>query len=115
MIELYEDSSSDVMRFLNCEMTLPHLPGLHICSTGCGAGKSTMIMEIIKKYWKKGVVVIVPTIEAAKEFEKKINAWVAALHKAGEHPSFSVIHTVNQTELVNYKNDPTSLVNFDVV
>ena len=103
------------MRFLNCEMTLPHLPGLHICSTGCGAGKSTMIMEIIKKYWKKGVVVIVPTIEAAKEFEKKIKEWVEALHKTGEHPSFSVIHTGNQTELVNYKNDPTSLANFDIL
>ena len=115
MIELYEDECGDVMRFLNCEMSLPYVPGLHICSTGCGAGKSTMIMEIIKKYWRKGIVVVVPTIESAKEFEERIRMWGLALHKVGEHPCFSVIHTDNQTELVNYKENPMSLASIDVV
>lgn len=115
MIELYENSSGDVMRFLNCKVPLPQTFGLHICPSGCGAGKSTIILEIIKKYWKEGVVVAVPTIEAAKEFQDKLKTWASSLPKTGESPSYSVIHTDNQTELVNYKEDPTSLAKFDII
>ena len=84
--------SNGMMQFINCSIPFPTTNGLHIVSSGCGSGKSTMILEIIKEKWSKGVLVVVATIEAAEEFGRKIEEWIGGV-SSFHRPKFMVLHS----------------------
>ena len=63
--------SNGVMQFISCSIPFPTNNGLHIVSSGCGSGKSTMIQEIIKEKWSEGILVVVATIEAGRNLGEK--------------------------------------------
>lgn len=104
------------MRFLSCSIPFPNDNGLHIVSCGCGQGKTTMIMEIVGQKWKDGILVVVPTIEAADEIGKKIEEWNNGTASFGRC-RFSVLHSgVNRIkEMEGYKSSPLSLADYDVL
>ena len=65
-----------IMHFTGCSIPFPDTSGLHIVSSGCGSGKTTMIREVIREKWKDGVLVVTSTINAAEELGKDIEAWM---------------------------------------
>ena len=69
------DFKNGIMQFLSCTISFPNNNGLHIVSSGCGQGKTTMILEIIKQKWRNGILVVVPTIEAADEIGQRVEEW----------------------------------------
>lgn len=60
------------MEFLTCSCPLPSSNGLHVVSSSCGSGKSTIISQIAAKKKDSGVLVVEQTIDSAKEVEQKI-------------------------------------------
>lgn len=105
------------MQFLSCSVPFPKNNGLHIVSTGCGQGKSTMILEIIKQKWTDGILVVVPTIEAADAFGKKMEAWTGGMVVSFRRCKFLVLHSGENriTEMQSYKSDPPGLKDYDVL
>ena len=104
------------MQFLSCSIPFPNSNGLHIVSSGCGQGKTTMILEIVRQKWRDGILVVVPTIEAADGFGKKIEAWIDGL-TSFSCPRFTVLHSgINRIkEMEGYKSSPSSLTDYDVL
>ena len=104
------------MQFLSCSIPFPNNNGLHIVSCGCGQGKTTMIMEVVRQEWRDGILVVVPTIEAADEFGKKIEEWNNGTVSFGRC-RFSVLHSgLNRIkEMEEYKSNPLSLVDYDIL
>lgn len=105
------------MQFLSCSVPFPNNNGLHVVSTGCGQGKSSMILEIIKQQWMEGILVVVPTIEAADEFGKKIEDWSNGLVVSFRRCKFLVLHSGENriTEMQSYKANPLGLKDYDVL
>ena len=99
MIQLKKDPSSgeETMCFLNCSSPFPKTPGLHISASSCGSGKTTIISEIAKIHASDGVLIVVPTIEAATELYRKL-------------PTAYVLHSGNIGEMESYRNNPTGLM-----
>lgn len=81
---------------------LPDNPGFYISSSACGAGKTTLIAEIAKRYSGEGVLIIASTIKAADEIGAKI-------------PGSFVLHTDNLANLEQYRNNPTSPMFYPVL
>lgn len=75
---------------------LPVNPGFYISGSACGAGKTTIIVQIAQQYSNEGVLIIVPTRKAADEIGAKI-------------PGSFILHTDNLANLEQYRNNPTSL------
>ena len=99
MIQLKKDPSSGekTMCFLNCSSPFPITPGLHISASSCGSGKTTIISEIAKTHASEGVLIVVPTIEAATELYRKL-------------PTAYVLHSGNIGEMEAYRNNPVGLM-----
>lgn len=104
MIELKTDPSTgaETMCFLNCTSPLPTANGLHISSSSCGSGKTTIIAEIAKTHASEGVLIVVPTIEAANELYKKL-------------PSAHTLHSQNLAAIESYRNNPVGLMMKDIL
>ena len=85
------------MCFLNCSSPFPTTPGLHISASSCGSGKTTIISEIAKIHASDGVLIVVPTIEAANELYSKL-------------PTAYILHSKNIGEMESYRNNPTGLM-----
>lgn len=104
MIQLKKDPSSgeETMCFLNCSSPFPITPGLHISASSCGSGKTTIISEIAKTHASEGVLIVVPTIEAATELYRKL-------------PTAYVLHSGNIGEMESYRNNPTGLMMKDIL
>jgi len=98
------------MQFINCSIPFPTNKGLHIVSSGCGTGKTTMIMEIIKEKWQDGILVVTPTMNAADELDQKLQVWKQGLLTFNLCYS-KVLHsgTNRIKEMENYKSAPLSL------
>lgn len=90
------------MCFLNCSSPFPATNGLHISASSCGSGKTTNISEIASQHRSEGVLIVVPTIEAAQDIYKKL-------------PSAHVLHTGNLTAMESYRNNPTMLMYHDIL
>ena len=105
------------MQFLSCSVPFPNTNGLHCVFSGCGQGKSTMILEIIKQKWMEGILVVVPTIEAADEFGKKIEAWSNRSAVSFRRCKFLTLHSGENriTEMQFYKSDPLGLKDYDIL
>ena len=101
---------NDGMQFLNCCIPLPSEVGLSVVSSGCGSGKTTMITAIIKSFYKAGIVVVVPTIEAADELYRKA---VEAI--TYNDCSIRVLHSKNYTEMDEYRKNPERLSWYDLI
>ena len=105
-----------VMQFLSCSIPFPNSNGLHIVSSGCGQGKTTMILEIIKTKWRDGILVVVPTMEAANEIGKKIEEWINGV-LSFSRPRLMVLHSGGNRikEMEEYKSNSLSLADYDVL
>lgn len=90
-------TGNDIMQFLNGTSPLPPANGLFISGSSCGSGKTTIIIEIAKKYSSNGVLIVVPTIEAAEEIGRAI-------------PGAFVLHSNNLDAMEKYGNNPISLM-----
>ena len=84
------------MYFLNCSSPFPTTNGLHISASSCGSGKTTIISEIAKTHALEGVLIVVPTIEAAEELSMKL-------------PIAYVLHSRNITSMEAYRKKPQGL------
>ena len=87
----------ETMYFLNCSSPFPNTNGLHISASSCGSGKTTIISEIAKTHASDGVLIVVPTIEAAEELSMKL-------------PTTFILHTRNISEMESYRNNPIGLM-----
>lgn len=105
-----------MMQFLSCSIPFPNSNGLHVVSCGCGQGKTTMILEIVRQEWKKGILVVVPTIEAADGLGRKIEEWNSGT-ATFDRCRFSVLHSGGNRlkEMEEYKSSPGSLAGYDVL
>lgn len=108
--------SDGVLNFINCSVPCPTETGLHIISSGCGSGKTTMILEIVKEKWKNGILIVVPTINDAEELYGKIEVWKNILSDF-ESPGIKVIHSGKNriTEMEEYKKKPESISGFEIL
>ena len=104
MIQLKIDPTTgeETMCFLNCSSPFPTTNGLHISASSCGSGKTTIISEIAIVHSLDGVLIVVPTIEAANELYSKL-------------PTAYVLHSRNISEMESYRNNPTGLMFHDVL
>ena len=104
MIQMKIDPTTgdETMCFLNCSSQLPTTNGLHISASACGSGKTTIISKIADQHHSEGVLVVVPTIEAAQELYKK-------------SPSAFILHSGNISEMESYRNNPTCLMMKDIL
>ena len=84
------------MCFLNCSSPFPTTNGLHISASACGSGKTTIISEIAKTHASEGVLIVVPTIEAANELYSKL-------------PTAYILHSRNNTAMEAYRKNPQGL------
>ena len=105
-IKLTDSEGKTVMQFLNCSIEFPQSNGLYFVSSGCGSGKTTIIAEIAQKYRNEGVLIVVPTIEAAEDLRSRLQSMGACILHSGE---------LSSDRLINYRKDPESLRNFDVL
>ena len=94
------------MQFLNCSIDFPQGNGLYFVSSGCGSGKTTIIAEVAQKYRNEGVLIVVPTIDAAEDLRSRLQSIGTYILHSGE---------LSTDGLLNYRNDPESLRNFDVL
>lgn len=113
-IELQKDTTGGLtIQFNNCSVDFPTTNGLHVVSSGCGSGKTTIIGEIIKEKWASGILVVVATIEAAEELATRITSRTTGLlgYKV------CVLHSDKSrlTEMEEYKKDPRTLESYDVL
>lgn len=108
--------SNGVMQFINCSIPFPTTNGLHIVSSGCGSGKSTMILEIIKEKCSKGILVVVATIEAAEGLGRKTEEWIGGI-SSFHRPKLMVLHSSTNriAEMGAYKDNPISLADYDIL
>ena len=90
------------MCFVNGSTQLPTTNGLHISASSCGSGKTTIIAEIAKRHAADGVLIVVPTIEAANELSKKLSG-------------ATVLHSQNVAAIENYKSNPLLLRHSDIL
>ena len=106
-IKLLQSGGKTMMQFTNCTIDFPQSNGLYFVSSGCGSGKTTIIAEIIKQYHNLGILVIVPTIEAAEELRPKLQIGI----------NYCILHSgdMSMNRLQDYRNDPHSLSSFDVL
>lgn len=104
------------MQFINCSVPFPSTNGLHIVSSGCGSGKTTMIQEIIKGKWKKGILVITATTNAADELDERLQERLGGEYTFGRC-KLEVLHSGSNriTEMEEYKSSPDALANSDVL
>lgn len=104
MIQLKKDPSSgeETMCFLNCSSPFPTANGLHISASSCGSGKTSIISEIAQTHASEGVLIVVPTIEAATELYRKL-------------PSAYILHSGNIGEMESYRNNPTGLMTKNIL
>ena len=104
MIQLKKDPASgeETMCFLNCSSPFPTTNGLHISASSCGSGKTTIIAEIAQNHASEGVLIVVPTIDAANELFPKL-------------PIAHVLHSRNIGEMESYRNNPTGLMMKDIL
>ena len=112
------DFKNGIMQFLSCTISFPNNNGLHIVSSGCGQGKTTMILEIIKQKWRNGILVVVPTIEAADEIGQRVEEWNnrITITSWGRYRLLVLHSGMNRiTEMESYKSDPCSLKDYDVL
>lgn len=110
------DFKDNNMHFINCNIPFPTENGLHIVSSGCGSGKTTMIQKIIEEKWKEGILVVTATINMADEINKRLEAWKDGIHTF-DRCNLKVLHSGDNriTEMEDYKSNPLSLANTDVL
>jgi hypothetical protein len=110
------DFKDGKMQFINCSIPFPTKNGLHIVSSGCGSGKTTMIQEIIKEKWSDGILVVTATMNAADEINERLKIWRDGTHIFGRC-NLKVLHSGENriTEMENYKSNPLSLADADVL
>ena len=101
MIEL-RSYPIETMCFVNGQTPLPTTNGLHISASSCGSGKTTIIAEITKRHAAEGVLIVVPTIEAANELSKKLSG-------------ATILHSQNVAAIENYKSNPMMLRHSDIL
>ena len=108
--------SDGVLNFINCFVPCPTGTGLHIISSGCGSGKTTMILEIVKEKWKDGILIVAQTINDAEELYGKIEVWKNGLTSL-KRPKVKVIHSGKErfTEMEEYKKNPDSISSFEIL
>ena len=94
------------MQFLNCSIDFPQDNGLYFVSSGCGSGKTTIIAEVAQKYRNEGVIIVVPTIDAAEDLRSRLQSIGTYILHSGE---------LSTDRLLNYRNDPESLRNYDIL
>lgn len=104
MIQLKKDPTTgeETMCFLNCSSPLPTTNGLHVLASSCGAGKTSIITIIAQSHASEGVLIVVPTIEAAQELYSKL-------------PTAHILHSKNIGEMESYRNNPTGLMFHNVL
>ena len=104
------------MYFTGCSIPFPDAPGLHIVSSGCGSGKTTMIREIIREKWKDGILVVTSTIDAAEELGKDIEVWINSFYSF-PRPLLRILHSDTRRirEMEEYKSDPKSLGKYEIL
>lgn len=104
------------MQFVNCSISFPSNNGLHIVSSGCGSGKSTMIREITRQKWNYGILVVTPTMNAADEVAERLREWIDGLYSF-EHCKLKILHSGPNriAEMEKYKSNPRSLADSDVL
>ena len=104
MIRLKIDytTGEETMCFLNCSSPFPTTNGLHISASSCGSGKTTIITEIAKTHAPDGVLIVVPTIEAANELYSKL-------------PTAYILHSKNIGIMESYRNNPTGLMFHEIL
>lgn len=104
------------MYFTGCNIPFPDAPGLHIVSSGCGSGKTTMIREIIREKWKDGILVVTSTIDAAEELGKDIEVWINSFYSF-PRPLLRILHSDTRRirEMEEYKSDPKSLGKYEIL
>lgn len=105
-IMLFDSGGKTVMQFLNCCIDFPQSNGLYFVSSGCGSGKTTIIAEIAQKYKNEGVLIVVPTIDAAEDLRSRLHSFGTYILHSGE---------LSTDRLLNYRNDPESLRNYDIL
>lgn len=108
--------SDGILNFINCSVHCPTGTGLHIISSGCGSGKTTMILEIVKEMWERGILIVVQTINDAEELYGKIEVWKNGL-TSFKRPKVKVIHSGKGriTEMEEYKKNPDSISCFEIL
>lgn len=103
------DSAGRVtMHFLTCSATLPDKKGLFFMSPSCGSGKSTVISKVAARA-TGGVLIVVSTIEAAKEMSEKIKA------EGRKDSEICVLHSQDLTVLDTYRDNPMSFTDIPVL
>lgn len=90
------------MCFMNCSSPFPTTNGLHISASACGSGKTTIISKIAQAHASDGILIVVPTIEAANELYSKL-------------PTAYVLHSGNIGEMESYRNNPTGMMMKDIL
>ena len=96
-IKLIETGGKPMMQFLNCSIDFPQNNGLYFVSSGCGSGKTTIIAEIAQKYRSDGVLIVVPTIDAAEDLRSQLQPIGTYILHSGE---------LSSDRLLNYRNAP---------
>ena len=96
------------MHFLTCSATLPDKKGLFFMSPSCGSGKSTVISKVAARA-TGGVLIVVSTIEAAKEMSEKIKA------EGRKDSEICVLHSQDLTVLDTYRDNPMSFTDIPVL
>ena len=105
------DSSGDgcTLQFITGEAKIPNGFGRWAVSCGCGSGKSTNILSIIKQRYSEGITICVPTIKEANELIDK-------MLKQGI--SKDIIISLNSTEkdtMTRYKENPSFIEEYKVI
>ena len=95
------------MQFLTCSAILPDKKGLFFMSPSCGSGKSTVIAKLAAG--TDGVLIVVPTIDAANSMRSMIVAF------GRDGSEICVLTSQNYSIMDTYRDNPMSFTNIPVL
>ena len=108
-IELFVNNSGGItMKFLNGEITIPSIPGGYVIAPGCGSGKTTNIVELIREFYNEGILYSASTIEECNYMYNKIIEYVIPSISYDERIHYKDKLTIDQVALIHSENKPDS-------
>lgn len=108
------------MNFLSSSLVIPDGPGAKVIAPSCGDGKTTLIKDIILRYFPYGVLVSVGTIEEAEMYTNYVKTCVVGQMSYGvvmTADKLVSLHSNNQDKVSEYiySSNPMDIMNKYVV
>lgn len=107
-----DNNGKERMQYINCSSDFPNSSGFYVSASACGAGKTSIILDICQKKWKGGILVVVGTKKNADELENALMGQQG--HNTAGRKTLA-LHADKIKEMNQYRGNPACLSSYDVL